>query len=339
MVGLELPVLAMEHMYLVTDDMPEVIAYNKERGHELPHIIDFKSEIYMRQERSGIVLGTYEQDCRPWQPTQTPWDFGQELLAPDLDRIVISGDGNAPEPFASTYEAEAATPSGSVTAGFSNYNSGLSKAGNIGAGPNNSVTFSNVSVPADGMYQLEIDYNTSGVRSFFLTVNDGAATELDLNGSTFDDPVATVIPVQLHAGINTIAIGNPTGFAPDLDRIVVAPVTASANLTGAITRKLGLGNQRIWQVTLTNVGGVTALQTRVNSIALTQTSGDTSCVPHVEQLLPLPAGNIAPSSKATVIVPIDFSRCAENTHFAVSIVTSANNGAVVSTITANDQAR
>jgi dimethylglycine dehydrogenase len=87
MVGLELPVLAMEHMYLVTDDMPEVIAYNKERGRELPHIIDFKSEIYMRQERSGIVLGTYEKECKPWQPKQTPWDFGQELLPPDLDRI------------------------------------------------------------------------------------------------------------------------------------------------------------------------------------------------------------------------------------------------------------
>ena len=87
MVGLELPVLAMEHMYLVTDDMPEVIAYNKERGHELPHVIDFKAEIYMRQERSGMVLGTYEQACVPWQPKQTPWDFGRELLQPDLDRI------------------------------------------------------------------------------------------------------------------------------------------------------------------------------------------------------------------------------------------------------------
>src|SRR5438093_1329716 len=50
MVGLELPVLAMEHMYLVTEDMPEVIAFNKEAGHELPHAIDFKAEIYMRQE-------------------------------------------------------------------------------------------------------------------------------------------------------------------------------------------------------------------------------------------------------------------------------------------------
>jgi dimethylglycine dehydrogenase len=90
MVGLELPVLAMEHMYLVTDDMPEVIAFNKETGHELPHAIDFKAEIYMRQERSGMVLGTYEKACVPWQPKQTPWDFGTELLTPDLDRIAPS---------------------------------------------------------------------------------------------------------------------------------------------------------------------------------------------------------------------------------------------------------
>jgi dimethylglycine dehydrogenase len=86
MVGLELPVLAMEHMYLVTDDMPEVIAYNKERGRELPHIIDFKSEIYMRQERSGIVLGTYEKECKPWQPKQTPWILARAAAA-GFDRI------------------------------------------------------------------------------------------------------------------------------------------------------------------------------------------------------------------------------------------------------------
>jgi dimethylglycine dehydrogenase len=90
MVGLELPVLAMEHMYLITDAMPEVIEFNREHGHELPHAIDFKSEIYMRQERSGIVLGTYERACVPWQPRTTPWDFGAQLLEPDLDRIAPS---------------------------------------------------------------------------------------------------------------------------------------------------------------------------------------------------------------------------------------------------------
>jgi dimethylglycine dehydrogenase len=90
MAGIELPVLAMEHMYLVTDEVPEVVAYNKEHGKEVSHIIDFKSEIYMRQERGGLVLGTYEQDCRPWQPKQTPWEFGRELLQPDLDRIATN---------------------------------------------------------------------------------------------------------------------------------------------------------------------------------------------------------------------------------------------------------
>jgi alpha-galactosidase len=142
---------------------------------------------------------------------------------PDLDRIVISGNGDAPLPAFSAYEAEAATLSGSVTAGFSNYSSGLSKAGNIGAGPANTVTFSNVTVPAGGVYLLEVDYLTSGPRSFFLTVNDKTPQELDLNGSTFDEPVSTVLRVNLHKGANTLSFGNPTNYAPDLDRIVLAP--------------------------------------------------------------------------------------------------------------------
>jgi dimethylglycine dehydrogenase len=83
MVGLELPVLAMEHHYLVTDEMQEVSG----RAQELPHCIDFGAEIYMRQERGGLVMGTYERNCVPWSPRQTPWDFGHELLPPDLDRI------------------------------------------------------------------------------------------------------------------------------------------------------------------------------------------------------------------------------------------------------------
>ena len=143
---------------------------------------------------------------------------------PDLDRIVISGNGDAPLPAASEYEAEVATLSGSATAVFSNYSSGLAKAGNLGAGANNAVTFSNVTVPADGVYLLEVDYLTSGPRSFFLTVNDAAPLELDLNGSTFDEPASTVLRVNLHAGTNTLIFDNPGNYAPDLDRIVIAPI-------------------------------------------------------------------------------------------------------------------
>ncbi|AUH64746.1 GcvT family protein [Paracoccus zhejiangensis] len=90
MVGLELPVLAMEHMYLLTEDMPEVMEFNARTGRELVGVIDFKGEIYTRQERNGILLGTYEKAAKPWSPVTTPWDFGHELLEPDLDRIAPS---------------------------------------------------------------------------------------------------------------------------------------------------------------------------------------------------------------------------------------------------------
>lgn len=90
MAGLELPVLAMEHMYLITEDMPEVAQFNAETGRELVGVMDFKGEIYTRQERNGVLLGTYEKACKPWSPLTTPWDFGHELLAPDIDRIAPS---------------------------------------------------------------------------------------------------------------------------------------------------------------------------------------------------------------------------------------------------------
>ncbi len=87
MVGLELPVLAMEHIYLLTEDMPEVAEHVAKTGHEMPMTLDFGGEIYIRQEGGAMLLGTYEQACVPWSPRETPWDFGSQLLKPDLDRI------------------------------------------------------------------------------------------------------------------------------------------------------------------------------------------------------------------------------------------------------------
>ena len=83
MVGIELPVLAMEHHYLITEDIPAL----QRSAEEMPHCIDFSGEIYIRQEGKGVLLGTYEKDCVPWSPHTTPWDFGHELLEPAYDRI------------------------------------------------------------------------------------------------------------------------------------------------------------------------------------------------------------------------------------------------------------
>ena len=90
MVGREHPVLAMEHMYLITEDMPEVAAINVATGKEVVHAVDFDGEMYLRQERGGMLLGTYEKACKPWSEEQTPWSFGHELLTPDVDRIAPS---------------------------------------------------------------------------------------------------------------------------------------------------------------------------------------------------------------------------------------------------------
>jgi len=139
----------------------------------------------------------------------------------DLDRIVISGDGSATLPVATAYEAENAVLGGSASAVYCEYCSGASKAGNLGV--SGTVTFTNITVPRDGTYQMEIDYLTSGQRSFFLSVNGAAATALSLDGSTFDAFTNTVVPVELHAGENTIEFSNPSTYAPDLDRIVIVP--------------------------------------------------------------------------------------------------------------------
>ena len=90
MVGREHPVLAMEHMYLITEDIPEVAAINVATSKEVLHAVDFDGELYLRQERGGMLIGTYEKDCKPWAEHETPWSFGHELLTPDIDRIAPS---------------------------------------------------------------------------------------------------------------------------------------------------------------------------------------------------------------------------------------------------------
>jgi dimethylglycine dehydrogenase len=85
MVGLELPVLAMEHQYLITGDMPQLVGKKEQM-----HCIDFEGEIYVRQERGGMLMGTYERAGVPWSEANTPWDFGQDLLPNDLERIAPS---------------------------------------------------------------------------------------------------------------------------------------------------------------------------------------------------------------------------------------------------------
>jgi dimethylglycine dehydrogenase len=83
MTGVDLPVVALEHHYLLTEDLPQL----KKGAVEMPLVLDLDGEIYLRQEQGGVLLGVYEKDATPWAVHGTPWDFGRELLAPALDRL------------------------------------------------------------------------------------------------------------------------------------------------------------------------------------------------------------------------------------------------------------
>jgi alpha-galactosidase len=152
--------------------------------------------------------------------------FGNPIsYPPDVDQIVIGGDGNEPYPGFSVYEAENATLGGAAatSAGFCGNCSGLASVGNLGGNPQSTVTFDDVNVPVTGIYQMEVDYMTQGQRSFFVSVNGNTAKELDLNGYSFGTPTSTVIQIPLHAGSNQIEFSNPTNYAPNLDSIVISP--------------------------------------------------------------------------------------------------------------------
>jgi dimethylglycine dehydrogenase len=83
MAGLELPVSPLEHMYLVTEAIPE-IAELKTR---LPTIVDLDGFSYLRQEQQGLLLGIYELNHRHWNMDGAPWDYGFDLIQEDPGRI------------------------------------------------------------------------------------------------------------------------------------------------------------------------------------------------------------------------------------------------------------
>jgi len=84
MAGVHVPCVPMEHHYIVTGDIEEVAQLDR----ELPLILDLDGEMYLRQERDGVILGVYEKNSTPWSVDSTPWDYNETaLLEPRLDDL------------------------------------------------------------------------------------------------------------------------------------------------------------------------------------------------------------------------------------------------------------
>ena len=81
--GVDLPIVPMEHQYLVTDAIPALVPPHR----EMPVVRDVEASFYVREEANGLIVGPYERKPKPWSARGVPPGFGQQLLAPDLPQV------------------------------------------------------------------------------------------------------------------------------------------------------------------------------------------------------------------------------------------------------------
>ena len=87
MLGLELPVIPVEHQYIVTEPHPEILKRKEQGLPEMGVLRDSDNAWYMREERGGLILGPYEKGapcCYVDGPTD---DCEYELFQEDLERL------------------------------------------------------------------------------------------------------------------------------------------------------------------------------------------------------------------------------------------------------------
>ena len=88
--GRTVPMIVMSHQYFLTDEIAEVAAWTKEKGHKLPIIRDVDISYYLRQDKNGLNLGPYERNCKAhWITPDDPMpeDFSFQLYPDDLERL------------------------------------------------------------------------------------------------------------------------------------------------------------------------------------------------------------------------------------------------------------
>ena len=78
--GVNIPLQAAEHYYLITEQIPEVSL-------DWPVLEDPENHGYFREEGGGLMLGLFEPVCAPWQVGGVPDDFSFGELPPDWERM------------------------------------------------------------------------------------------------------------------------------------------------------------------------------------------------------------------------------------------------------------
>jgi hypothetical protein len=163
-------------------------------------------------------------NSRPTQPTIPP---GSAYDCPALTFSMvhpndhwtarIGGDTGG----STSYEIEAGVLAGQAAVRSSAGASGGALVGYVGNGTANYTRLA-VTAAGAGSHPVTIYYAAGAARSVTLTVNGVAGPTVSTPSTGGWDTIGSVTTtVSLNAGTNTVQLGNPTGWAPDLDRIVV----------------------------------------------------------------------------------------------------------------------
>ena len=87
MVGSDMPLVNMEHHYVITGNVAEFV----DSDIEIPVIRDPRASAYIRQEQKSGLIGIYEgeQMTEAWAPKgYPPWESDSELFPDDLERLM-----------------------------------------------------------------------------------------------------------------------------------------------------------------------------------------------------------------------------------------------------------
>jgi dimethylglycine dehydrogenase len=87
MVGLEIPVIPVEHQYIVTEPHPEIQQRKADGLPEMGVLRESDGSWYMREERGGLILGPYEKGAPACYVDGPAEDMEYELFQEDLERL------------------------------------------------------------------------------------------------------------------------------------------------------------------------------------------------------------------------------------------------------------
>ncbi len=89
MLGVEHPVTSMEHQFFLTESIPELESLD----YQVPIVRDPGDDFYSRQEKKGLLVGVYEQQCKPFGMQGVDPNFTRSLCPSDLDRCMDNMEG------------------------------------------------------------------------------------------------------------------------------------------------------------------------------------------------------------------------------------------------------